>query len=318
MISSIHTRLFFPVSLYLRVIFSTMPGRTVLPSKEQALPGRAEKLSVPERHKEIPMMRGSFTVDVLTVTAAVLLTYGIPCCGSPTSGQSTKESYCFKGNLLQLNTLTSPLVHLSDYICLFVDFFAIAARHAVSGNPTCEPFPPEMQMATFAMGCFWGAERKFWQQPGVFSTQVGYTGGFTPNPTYKEICSGLTGHAEVVRVIYDPEKISYQQLLKVFWESHNPAQGMRQGNDVGTQYRSGIYTYIPQQMDAAVKSRDAYQEELTKRKLGNITTEIREATEFYYAEDYHQQYLHKNPYGYCGLSGTGVACPIGLKISGEL
>ncbi|XP_043915917.1 mitochondrial peptide methionine sulfoxide reductase isoform X2 [Protopterus annectens] len=288
MISSIHTRLFFPVSLYLRVIFSTMPGRTVLPSKEQALPGRAEKLSVPERHKEIPMMRGSFTVDVLTVTAAVLLTYGIPCCGSPTSGQSTKESYCFK------------------------------ARHAVSGNPTCEPFPPEMQMATFAMGCFWGAERKFWQQPGVFSTQVGYTGGFTPNPTYKEICSGLTGHAEVVRVIYDPEKISYQQLLKVFWESHNPAQGMRQGNDVGTQYRSGIYTYIPQQMDAAVKSRDAYQEELTKRKLGNITTEIREATEFYYAEDYHQQYLHKNPYGYCGLSGTGVACPIGLKISGEL
>ncbi|XP_029427269.1 peptide methionine sulfoxide reductase MsrA-like isoform X2 [Rhinatrema bivittatum] len=162
------------------------------------------------------------------------------------------------------------------------------------------------------MGCFWGVEKKLWQQPGVFSTQVGYAGGYSPNPTYEEVCTGLTGHLEVVRVIYDPKEISYEALLKVFWESHDPTQGMKQGIDIGTQYRSAIFTYSPQQKAAALKSKGIFQEELTKKKLGEISTEIREAPEFYYAEDYHQQYLHKIPDGYCGLKGTGVSCPMGL------
>ncbi|XP_041096439.1 peptide methionine sulfoxide reductase MsrA 1 isoform X2 [Polyodon spathula] len=168
------------------------------------------------------------------------------------------------------------------------------------------------------MGCFWGAERRFWRKSGVFSTQVGYAGGYTPNPNYQEVCSGMTGHAEVVRVVYDPQAVTYKELLKIFWESHNPTEGMRQGNDIGTQYRSALYTYTPQQMELALRTKEAYQQELTKKGVGVISTEIREAPEFYYAEDYHQQYLHKVPNGYCGLKGTGVSCPIGLGKKVEL
>jgi peptide-methionine (S)-S-oxide reductase len=188
----------------------------------------------------------------------------------------------------------------------------VAPRHVVLGATTVPPFPPEMRLATFAMGCFWGAERKFWQTPGVYSTQVGYAGGFTPNPTYREVCSGHTGHAEVVRVVFDPAKVSYEQLLRIFWENHDPTQGMRQGNDVGTQYRSAIYVQDDEQRRAAEASRDAYQTRLTAAGHGSITTEIAPSAEFYYAEDCHQQYLAKEPNGYCGLGGTGVACPVGL------
>lgn len=186
-------------------------------------------------------------------------------------------------------------------------------RHFVNGNALKPPFPEGMELALFGLGCFWGAERKFWQQSGVFSTSVGYAAGITPNPTYQEVCSGLTGHNEVVRVVYDPNIISYDVLLKVFWESHNPTQGMRQGNDVGTQYRSGIYVYNDEQRKLAEASRDLYQQALSKAGYGTITTEILDAPEFYYAEDYHQQYLAKNPGGYCGLGGTSVACPVGIK-----
>ncbi|KAM6190510.1 peptide methionine sulfoxide reductase MsrA-like [Sarcoramphus papa] len=186
----------------------------------------------------------------------------------------------------------------------------VAATHAVSGNPTLPPFPAEMQTAIFGMGCFWGAEQLFWKMPGVFSTQVGYAGGFTPNPTYEEVRTGLTGHAEVVRVIFDPRKISYEELLKVFWENHDPTQGMRQQEDLGTQYRSVIYTLGPQQQAAALRSRVAYQQELREQRWGDITTAIEPAGDFYYAEDHHQQYLHKVPGGSCGLKGTGVTCPI--------
>lgn len=188
----------------------------------------------------------------------------------------------------------------------------VSNKHTVTKNPTIPPFPNQMELAMFGLGCFWGAERKFWQQNGIFSTQVGYAAGLTPNPTYEEVCTGLTGHNEVVRVVFDPAMISYADLLKVFWESHNPTQGMQQGNDAGTQYRSGIYTYSDQQKQLAEASRDAYQKLLTTKGLKQITTEILSAPEFYYAEDYHQQYLDKNPNGYCGLGGTGVACPIGL------
>ncbi|XP_016385195.1 peptide methionine sulfoxide reductase MsrA [Sinocyclocheilus rhinocerous] len=193
----------------------------------------------------------------------------------------------------------------------------VAAKHAANGNPTVEPFPDGMEMIMFGMGCFWGAERRFWRIPGVFSTQVGYAGGFTPNPTYHEVCSGLTGHTEVLRVVFSPKDVSLEKLLKVFWESHDPTQGMAQGNDHGTQYRSAIYTYSPEQQELAMRSKHMYQEALTKKGLGEITTEIREHTEFYYAEDYHQQYLHKVPKGYCGLKGTGVTCSIGGE-KGEL
>ncbi|XP_039179465.1 mitochondrial peptide methionine sulfoxide reductase [Crotalus tigris] len=190
----------------------------------------------------------------------------------------------------------------------------IPDKHHVNGNSMVEPFPEGMQVAIFGMGCFWGAEKKFWKQKGVYSTQVGYAGGYTPNPTYEEICSGKTGHTEVVRVVFQPETISFEKLLKVFWENHDPTQGMQQGNDVGTQYRSAIYTVTPEQMESALKSKSDYQKALTDNRFGVITTEIREAPEFYYAEEYHQQYLSKHPNGYCGLGGTGVSCPIGIKV----
>ena len=194
----------------------------------------------------------------------------------------------------------------------------VSPNHFVNGHRIVPPFPAGLRDAVFGMGCFWGAERLFWQLPGVYSTAVGYAGGFTPNPGYEEVCTGGTGHTEVVRVIYDPEKIDYEDLLKVFWESHDPTQGMRQGNDVGTQYRSAIYTTDPEQRAVAEESKRAYQARLTAAGLGQITTEIREAPEFYYAEDYHQQYLAKNPNGYCGIGGCGVPfksaeLPVGEK-----
>lgn len=185
----------------------------------------------------------------------------------------------------------------------------VPSLHYVNGHPLEPPFPANMEMAMFGMGCFWGAERSFWQLSGVYSTAAGYAGGYTPNPTYQEVCSGLTGHNEVVLVVYDPAGCSYQQLLKVFWEGHDPTQGMRQGNDVGTQYRSGIYTYSDDQQTLALSSKLAYRQSLRKSGFGDVTTEIIDAPEFYYAEAYHQQYLAKNPDGYCGLGGTGVNCP---------
>ncbi len=187
---------------------------------------------------------------------------------------------------------------------------AVPERHAVNGHSMLAPFPAGMRLALFGLGCFWGAERKFWQTEGVYVTAVGYAGGHTPNPTYDEVCSGMTGHNEVVQVVYDPGVVSYAALLKVFWESHNPTQGMRQGNDRGTQYRSGIYTYDADQQAQALASRAAYQQALSAAGQGDITTEIVGAPMFYYAEDYHQQYLAKNPRGYCGLGGTGVTCPV--------
>jgi peptide-methionine (S)-S-oxide reductase len=188
----------------------------------------------------------------------------------------------------------------------------VPPTHFVNGHPIVPPFPDGLEVADFGMGCFWGAERKFWEAPGVFATAVGYQGGHTPNPTYEEVCSGFTGHAEVVRVWFDPARTSYAELLRIFWESHDPTQGMRQGNDVGTQYRSAIYLHTAPQRRAAEASREAYQKRLREAGHGEITTEIREAPPFYYAEDYHQQYLAKNPRGYCGVGGTGVACPVGL------
>ena len=190
----------------------------------------------------------------------------------------------------------------------------VPSGHYVNGHPLQPPFPGGMESAMFGLGCFWGAERTFWQLEGVYTTAVGYAAGITPNPTYQEVCTGMTGHNEVVLVVYDPSVISYEQLLKVFWESHNPTQGMRQGNDTGTQYRSGIYTYSPQQKQLAEKSRSIYQEALNKAGHSQITTEIIDAPEFYYAEVYHQQYLAKNPGGYCGLGGTKVECPIALDL----
>jgi len=185
--------------------------------------------------------------------------------------------------------------------------------HYVNGNPLHGPWPEGHQTAVFGLGCFWGAERKFWQTPGVYSTAVGYAGGFTPNPTYEETCSGRTGHTEAVLVVFDPAAVSYAQLLKVFWEAHNPTQGNRQGNDVGSQYRSAIYATSDEQLAIAEASRDTYQKELDGARHGPITTDIDKAGEFYYAEPYHQQYLAKNPRGYCGIGGTGVSCPIGLS-----
>jgi peptide-methionine (S)-S-oxide reductase len=191
----------------------------------------------------------------------------------------------------------------------------VPEKHFVNGHRIVPPFPAGLQEAVFGLGCFWGAERLFWELPGVYSTAVGYAGGLTPNPTYEEVCSGLTGHTEVVRVIYDPEKIDYEDLLKAFWEAHDPTQGMRQGNDVGTQYRSAIYVLDAEQRAVAEESRRMYQERLSSAHRGTITTEILDAPPFYYAEDYHQQYLAKNPNGYCGLAGTGVSCPIGGKFA---
>ncbi len=188
----------------------------------------------------------------------------------------------------------------------------VPAKHFVNGHPMQGPFPEGTKTAMFALGCFWGAEKKFWQTKGVFVTAAGYAAGFTANPTYKEVCTGRTGHAEVVRVVFDPKEISYEELLQIFFENHDPTQGMRQGGDVGTQYRSGIYAYDDAQKRAAEKALAAYQAKLTEAGYGKITTEVLGAPEFYFAEEYHQQYLEKNPDGYCGLGGTGVACPIGL------
>ena len=193
----------------------------------------------------------------------------------------------------------------------------VPARHFVSGAPLLPPFPTGYELADFGMGCFWGAEKKFWNVQGVFTTAVGYAGGHTPNPTYREVCGGMTAHAEVVRVVFDPGVVSYERLLQVFWENHDPTQGMRQGNDVGTQYRSAIYTHGDDQRRLAEASRDAYQTRLRAAGHGEITTEIAPAPEFYYAEEYHQQYLAKNPDGYCGLGGTGVSCPVGLATNGR-
>ena len=192
----------------------------------------------------------------------------------------------------------------------------VADRHAVNGTPLQAPFPVAgLEQAMFGLGCFWGAERKFWQTPGVYTTAVGYAGGYTKNPKYEEVCSGRTGHNEVVLVVFDPAKTSYEKLLKVFWETHDPTQGMRQGNDVGTQYRSGIYVYADAQREAAERTRASYEADLASHGFRTITTEILDAPDFYYAEDYHQQYLAKNPGGYCGLGGTGVSCPIGVALS---
>jgi peptide-methionine (S)-S-oxide reductase len=192
----------------------------------------------------------------------------------------------------------------------------VPARHAVLDAPLAPPYPDGVEVADFGLGCFWGAERKFWQTPGVVTTAAGYQGGYTPNPTYEEVCSGRTGHTEVVRVVFDPAEISYEELLKVFWEAHDPTQGMRQGNDVGTQYRSAIYYHSPEQRKAAETSRDAYEKVLKTAGYGEITTEMAAAGPFYFAESYHQQYLFKEPNGYCGIGGTGVSCPVGLT-SGE-
>jgi len=188
----------------------------------------------------------------------------------------------------------------------------VPEKHFVNGHPIKGPFPAGLQQAVFGMGCFWGAERLFWKTKGVYSTAVGYAGGETKNPTYEEVCSGLTNHAEVVLVVFDPKVVSYEELLKVFWEGHDPTQGMRQGNDAGTQYRSTIYCYGDEQLKAALKSKEAFEQALKAKGYGAVTTEIRAAPHFYYAEDYHQQYLGQNPNGYCGLGGTGVSCPVGV------
>ena len=194
---------------------------------------------------------------------------------------------------------------------------AVPDRHEVLGTPLQPPFPAGLEQLIVGMGCFWGAERVFWRAPGIYTTAVGYAGGFTPNPTYREVCSGQTGHAEVVLAVFDPEQTSYEAMLRLFWENHDPTQGMRQGNDAGTQYRSAIYWTTEAQHAAAEASRAMYQQELTRAGHGEITTEIAAAGPFFYAEDYHQQYLAKNPNGYCGLGGTGVACPVGLAVAGE-
>jgi peptide-methionine (S)-S-oxide reductase len=212
----------------------------------------------------------------------------------------------FKSKSLDLPSAAEALPGRADPI-------ATAATHFVNGNPLKGPYPDGLETAVFGMGCFWGAERKFWQLPGVHVTAVGYAAGLTPNPTYQEVCSGRTGHNEVVLVVHDPKAVSYDMLLKTFWENHDPTQGMRQGNDVGTQYRSGIYVTSPEQRRAAEASKKAYQKALKTRSLGTITTEILDAPAFYFAEDGHQQYLAKNPAGYCGLGGTGVACPAGVE-----
>ena len=195
-----------------------------------------------------------------------------------------------------------------------VDSMVVSRTHFVSGASLCPPFPSGLQRAVFGMGCFWGAEKRFWPLSGVYTTAVGYSGGLTPNPTYREVCEGLTGHAEVVLVVFNPEKITYDELLAQFWEGHDPTQGMRQGNDVGTQYRSVVYCNDGQQLAAAGRAKEAYGQALGESGYGAITTEVAAAHDFYYAEDYHQQYLAKNPSGYCGLGGTGVTCPVGLTV----
>ena len=216
---------------------------------------------------------------------------------------------------MQFFRRTEPTVPTaSDALPGRYETMGVPDRHYVNGASLTGPWPDGTKTAIFALGCFWGAEKDFWQTPGVVSTAVGYVGGSTPNPTYREVCSGMTGHNEVVLVVFDPKKVSYDTLLKTFWENHDPTQGMRQGNDTGTQYRSGIYFFDDAQRDAALRSRDVFQEQLSKKGFGAITTEILPAPEFYYAEDYHQQYLSKNPGGYCGVGGTGVTCPVGVGV----
>jgi peptide-methionine (S)-S-oxide reductase len=207
----------------------------------------------------------------------------------------------------------SQMIAAEDALPGRSDEMPVPDRHDVLGTPLHPPFPEGLETAVFGLGCFWGAERLFWQTPGVYTTAVGYAGGFTPNPTYEEVCSARTGHTEAVLVVFDPEKVSYEELLRVFWEGHDPTQGMRQGNDVGSQYRSAIYTTTPEQAATAAASRDAYAQRLGAAGYGEITTEIADGGPFYYAEAYHQQYLAKNPNGYCGLGGTGVSCPVGLR-----
>jgi peptide-methionine (S)-S-oxide reductase len=210
---------------------------------------------------------------------------------------------------------SSQLIDASSALPGRSEAMPVPEKHFVLGTPLVGPFPDGTRCAMFAMGCFWGEEQKFWQEPGVYTTAVGYAGGFTPNPTYAEVCSGSTGHAEAVLVVFDPKVTSYERTLQVFWEGHDPTQGMRQGNDIGTQYRSGLYWFDDAQKTAALASRDQYAQRLKQAGHGEITTELREAPEFFYAEDYHQQYLAKNPGGYCGIGGTGVSCPIGLATS---
>jgi peptide-methionine (S)-S-oxide reductase len=211
-----------------------------------------------------------------------------------------------------LFTKPSRMVSPEDALPGREERMVVPARHEVLGTPLEPPFPAGLQQAVFGLGCFWGAERVFWRAPGVYTTAAGYTGGYTPNPTYQEVCTGRTGHTEAVLVVFDPDKTSYEELLRLFWENHDPTQGMRQGNDAGTQYRSAVYWTTDEQRRAAEESRAAYQERLAEAGYGDITTEIAEAGPFYYAEPYHQQYLQKNPNGYCGLGGTGVTCPVGL------
>jgi len=220
------------------------------------------------------------------------------------AGFTLEEAHVFWDKTVKMPTKEEALPGRSERM-------SVPAAHHVNGARLEEPFPAGLQKALFGMGCFWGAEKKFWQLPGVYTTAVGYAGGYTPNPTYREVCSGLTGHNEVVLVVFDPAKVSYDTLLRTFWENHDPTQGMRQGNDVGAQYRSGIYYFDEAQRHAAETSKELFQARLATRGFGSITTEIVPAPEFYYAEDYHQQYLSKNPAGYCGLGGTGVSCPVG-------
>jgi peptide-methionine (S)-S-oxide reductase len=210
----------------------------------------------------------------------------------------------------------STMIAPADALPGRVEPMPVSGRHVVLGTPIAPPFPDGLERAVFALGCFWGAERKFWEAPGVYTTAVGYAGGFTPNPTYEEVCSGRTGHTESVLVVFDPAATSYGALLQIFWEAHDPTQGMRQGNDVGTQYRSAIFTTTAAQAAAAERSRAMFQEALQAGGFGAITTELAPAGPFYYAEDYHQQYLAKNPNGYCGLGGTGVSCPVGIASLG--
>jgi peptide-methionine (S)-S-oxide reductase len=240
----------------------------------------------------------TFTADGLDTDGAIAIAIAIP---SP--GAKGSAMFSFKQKPMKVPTATEALPGRSTPI-------PTASTHWVNGNALKPPFPAGMETAIFGIGCFWGAERKFWQLPGVYSTAVGYAGGPTPNPTYQELCTGMTGHNEVVLVVFDPRKVSYEALLKTFWESHDPTQGMRQGNDVGTQYRSGIYVTSPEQRRVAEETRTSFQKGLKKAGYGEITTEILDAPPFYYAEDYHQQYLAKNPNGYCGLGGTGVSCPV--------
>jgi peptide-methionine (S)-S-oxide reductase len=211
----------------------------------------------------------------------------------------------------------SSIVDPADALPGRADEMPVADRHAVLGKPLKPPFPAGLQQAVVGMGCFWGAEKVFWQAPGVYTTAVGYAGGSTPNPTYEEVCSGRTGHTEAVLVVFDPAKTSYEEILRLFWENHDPTQGMRQGNDIGTQYRSAIYVSDESQRAAAERTRQIYGERLGAAGHPEITTEIAQAGPFYYAEDYHQQYLHRNPWGYCGLGGTGIACPVGLDVTGS-